>query len=166
MRVVDGLFTLANVAIGGVIGALATGRASRLSARADVIDDFSLLRPLWSQNSNPAFSDVEELQNRHIGLRGKLLIAGVPYSLLEWYEAATVTYLNLVRQPTEELQAMQSDPAMQGVTLDRLSNFAFSCDRLINTYLQRPMVARLGYVGWAYRLKGLRMYVLANRPAM
>jgi hypothetical protein len=50
MRIVDGLFTLANVAIGGIIGALATGRASRLSARADAIDDFNLVRPLWSQN--------------------------------------------------------------------------------------------------------------------
>lgn len=169
MRVVDGLFTLANVAIGGIIGALATGRASRLSARADAIDDFCLLRPLWSQNSSPSFSDVENLQNRHIGLRGKLLIAGVPYPLLEWYEAITVTYLNLHVQPTDEYAAEATAQAIAATDdFTALSNCAFYADRLVNTYLQRPMEARLRYRGRTYRrhLRQLQDYVLANRPAM
>jgi hypothetical protein len=168
MRIVDGLFTLANVAIGGVIGALATGRASRLSARADAIDDFNLVRPLWAQNVNPDTTSLDELQDRHIALRGKLLIAGVPYLLLEWYEAATITYLNLQRMPEQERLAMEASPEMAGATLETLSNFAFDCDRLINIYLQRPMEARLRYRGRSYRrqVKHLRMYLLANRPAL
>jgi hypothetical protein len=169
MRIVDGLFTLANVAIGGIIGALATGRATRLSARADAIDDFCLLRPLWSQNSRPAFADVEDLQNRHISLRGKLLIAGVPYPLLEWYEATTVTYLNLHVQPTDEWTAAATEQAMAATDdFGALADCAFYADRLINAYLQRPIEARLRYHGRTYRrhLKRVQDYVLANRPAM
>ncbi len=167
MNIGDGLFTLANVAIGGIIGALATGRASRLGARADAIDDFSLLRPLWSQNANPTPQSLDELQQRHIGLRGKLLVAGVPYLLLDWYEAVTMTYLNLQSYSAEVLLAMQADPAMAGGSREELANCAFYCDRLINAYLQRPLEGRLRYHGRTYRrfAKRLHMYVLANRPA-
>jgi hypothetical protein len=92
----------------------------------------------------------------------------VPYLLLEWYEAATITYLNLQRMPEQERLAMEAAPELAGATLQTLSNFAFDCDRLINIYLQRPMEARLRYRGRSYRrqVKRLRMYLLANRPAL
>jgi hypothetical protein len=86
--------------------------------------------------------------------------------VLEWYEAATMAYLSLQRQPAGERAAMEADPDLGGGTFQRLSDFAFDSDRLINYYLQRPMLARLGYPGWALKVKSVRMYVLANRPAL